>query len=287
MEFKRIRAELEARIGHLVRVEPISGGCIANASRIETSHETFFLKWGGPEVATTFDAEAAGLRALQKAGTPLKIPQVVSVDAARGYLLLEWIELGARGKDFEERFGQALAALHQHVNEHDKYGFERDNFIGHTPQQNEWLESWVEFFHQRRLEPQVQLAKANGYWDAAWDENLSSLYQHLPDLIPTKPPASILHGDLWSGNYLVTTDGNAALIDPACYFGDREADIAMTALFGGFGHRFYEAYQEAWPLEAGYEQRRDLYNLYHLINHLNLFGQQYAAQVAQTLSRFR
>lgn len=269
-------------------VSAVGGGCIANSCRIQTARNRYFLKWGTGEVAETFLAEAKGLRVLGEAESPLHIPPVVKVSAAAderpGFLLMEWIESGAKTKTFWERFGRGLAELHR--SSADRYGFEEDNFIGSRPQINEWADGWPEFFRNRRLEPQIQMARTNDRWTGRWDKYLNRLYSRLEGWLPETPKPSLLHGDLWSGNVMADQSGTAALIDPAVYYGHREADLAMTELFGGFEHHFYGAYREAWPLESGYEQRRDLYNLYHLINHLNHFGKSYADSVETLLRRY-
>jgi fructosamine-3-kinase len=276
-------------LGHAIQKSTVlGGGCIAHATRIETASGPFCLKYGRGEVAATFAAEAVGLRTLREAGSPLFIPEVLAVqpeeEACPGFLLLEWIEPGAKPSQFWQAFGAGFAQLHRHTAE--QYGFEQDNFIGRLPQRNTWELAWPDFFRKHRLEPQVQRARAGGRWQKRWDQPLSHLYNRLGDLLPEHPPASILHGDLWGGNFLVAATGSAALIDPATYYGHREADLAMTELFGGFASDFYKAYRAAWPLEPGYAERRDIYNLYHLINHLNLFGSGYAGSVASILKRF-
>lgn len=275
---------------------PVGGGCIANACRLETKDEPFFLKWGEGEVARTFPAEAEGLGALRAAGSPLVVPEVLAAqdaaDGVPGFLLMRWIASGRKGDAFWDTFGRGLAALHRHTAAdagHDAaqpYGFPEDNFIGPSPQPNAWGERWPAFFRARRLEPQVQMARDGGRWQAGWDAPLEALYDALPDLLPARPEASVLHGDLWNGNYMVTAPGEPVLIDPAAYYGHREADLALTELFGGYAERFYAAYREAWPLEGGYDERRAVYNLYHLLNHLNLFGGSYAGRVASALRRF-
>lgn len=284
-----VREAVEAHAGGAVRsVAPVGGGCIANACRVETTNGPFFLKWSRGAVAQTFVPEAAGLRALRSARSPLFVPQPLLVRGAgeqgAGLLLLEWIETGAKGAGFWEAFGQGLARLHRHAA--DRYGFEQDNFIGRLPQENGWAETWPAFFRARRLAPQVARARRGGAWDAGWDAPLDRLYARLDDLLPRQPEASVLHGDLWGGNFMVTAEGRAALVDPAVYYGHREADLAMTELFGGFDRRFYAAYREAWPLAPDYALRRDVYNLYHLINHLNHFGSGYAGSVASALRCF-
>ncbi|MEX1054514.1 MAG: fructosamine kinase family protein, partial [Rhodothermales bacterium] len=232
--------------------------------------------------AETFSAEAAGLAILREAGSPLLVPVVLFVRGGRpGILLTEWIESGSKGKDFWEDFGRGLARLHRYTG--PGYGLDRDNFIGRLPQSNARHESWVEFFVQERIEPQVRRAKEGGRWNSSWNAGLEKLTTCLTALLPDCPEASLIHGDLWGGNFLVAKNGAAALIDPAVYFGHRETDLAMTELFGGFDRRFYAAYREEWPLEPGYEERREVYNLYHLLNHLNHFGGGYAGAVERAL----
>ncbi|MEP0548269.1 MAG: fructosamine kinase family protein [Rhodothermales bacterium] len=281
---------LRPHVGDIRRSEPVGGGCIANAMRIEAGGTRYFLKWSGGEAGQTFEAEAAGLRALRNAASPLLVPDVMATwnadDTGPGALLMGWIEPGRTDAAFWERFGEALAALHRSTPADGRYGFERDNFIGRTPQPNAWRMTWPNFFRSQRLEPQIALARSRGGWRERWNAPAERLLDRLPEWLPVSPPASILHGDLWSGNFLPASDGCAALIDPATYYGHRETDLALTELFGGFDRRFYDAYRAAWPLEPGYAARREVYNLYHLLNHLNLFGAGYAGQVERTLRRF-
>ncbi len=290
MIFDQVRQDVVRVLGKpLRRVEPVGGGCIARGSRVEIGGKPYFLKWGDEEVARTFPAEAHGLSLLREAADGLVIPAVIAFRAPTtetpwGWLLLEWIEPGTPREDFWELFGEGLAALHRVQAE--QYGLDSDNYIGLTPQRNRWHESWPDFFREERLMPQMLRAREQGVWEASWNRSAECLLQRLEEWLPLHPEASLLHGDLWSGNYLVTQDGRPALIDPAVYFGHREADLAMTELFGGFAPRFYRAYAHAWPLEPDYELRRDLYNLYHMLNHLNLFGHAYASGVARILKRY-
>lgn len=280
---------LRSHVGEVRRIEPVGGGCIANATRLDAERGRFFLKWSGGEAGRTFEAEAAGLRALRDAESPLLIPEGIDVrdaDGEPGFLLMEWVEPSRKEDGFWTDFGRAFAALHRHTSADGRYGFGRDNFIGRLPQRNDWRERWPDFFRSQRLEPQVALARERGRWQTSWDAPAGRLLDRLDDLLPAEPPASVLHGDLWSGNFLAASDGRAALIDTAAYFGHREADLAMTELFGGFDQRFYDAYRAAWPLEPNYEERREVYNLYHLVNHLNHFGGSYAGGVERTLRRF-
>jgi fructosamine-3-kinase len=284
-----LRETLESRLDITIHgCSRVGGGCIANACRLETDDAPLFLKYGDAQVARTFPGEAAGLEAMRAAESPLTIPAVIDragPDEDRpGFLVMEWVETGTKSSDFWEDFGQGLAQMHRHA--HEQYGFEQDNFIGRLPQQNEWTEAWPVFFRTQRLEPQVRMARERDRWQKQWTDALKALYRRLPDLLPETPEASVLHGDLWKGNYMVTVAGDPAIIDPATYYGHREADLAMTELFGGYQDRFYDAYLEAWPLAPGYDTRKDVYNLYHLINHLNLFGAGYASSVEGILRMF-
>lgn len=283
-----IRA-VEAELGTVIIGHTnVGGGCIANTTRLQVETGHLFLKWSRDEVARTFPPEAAGLRALREADPPLRIPEPTAVKeregGAPGFLVMEWIESGRKPQAFWADFGRGLAELHRHTS--DRYGFGRDNFIGRLPQTNDWSDDWVHFFRTHRLARQVKMARERKRWRSSWDGQMDRLTHRLADILPSHPDASILHGDLWGGNFLVAQSGRAALIDPATYFGHRETDLAMTRLFGGFDPEFYAAYEEAWPLEAGHEERFEIYNLYHIINHLNHFGSGYAAAVERILSRY-
>ena len=276
-------------VGEVRSAKPVGGGCIAHATQIETERGRWFLKWGEGDVARSFRAEAAGLQVLRAAPSRLLVPDVVASDVLEeglGFLLQEWIEPGAAHSAYWNRFGTELAKLHGTTSANGQYGFEAANFIGRTPQHNAWTESWPAFFRSQRLVPQIGWAREAGYWSASWDPLAAKLIDRLGNLLPEAPPASLVHGDLWSGNVLQAADGRAALIDPAVYYGHRETDLALAQLFGGFDARFFAAYREAWPLESGYAERREVYNLYHLINHLNLFGRGYASRVERILRRF-
>lgn len=284
-----VRERVEVYLGAEVeRAAAVGGGCISNATRLHTELGEYFLKWGRGEAGKTFPAEAAGLEALRDADSPLIVPEPllwhISTHDRAGFILMPWIESGQKRSAFWDQFGHGLAELHRFTSE--RFGFQIGNYIGRLPQVNDWEHSWPEFFRRRRIEPQVELAVERGRWDSSWNGPLNRMYQRLPDLLPQGPEPSILHGDLWSGNFMVDANGRPVLVDPASYFGHRETDLAMTELFGGFDRRFYAAYREAWPVAAGYEDRRDVYNLYHLINHLNHFGRGYAGSVASILRRF-
>jgi protein-ribulosamine 3-kinase len=282
-----VAEQLEREVGRPLRTALVGGGCIANASRLQTASGVYFLKWADGEAGAAFEAEAAGLRALRDAGSPLVVPEVVSVSNAGGhqpgFLLMEWVEPSGRLEG--SAFGAGLAALHRHTEPGGRYGFGRDNFIGRLPQRNAWNERWPVFFREERLVPQFEMARERRRWRSGWNAPAERLLARLDDLLPASPPASILHGDLWSGNVVATTGGRAALVDPAAYYGHAETDLAMMTLFGGFEAAVFDAYFAAVPREAGYEDRQAVYQLYHVVNHLNHFGEGYAGQVNRMLRR--
>ena len=228
-----------------------------------------FRKEAAAERAEAFAAEADGLEALRP---HVRVPQVLDrgVENGKAFILLEQLDL-ERGGDYTA-LGRMLAVLHRQTG--PRFGWARDNYIGLSPQQNGWCDDWVEFWRERRLRPQFEWAQRKGF-DVQMIDPARILKDHKPD-------PSLLHGDLWSGNAGFIAQG-PVIFDPAVYFGDRETDLAMTELFGGFPREFYRAYHEAFPLDAGYEKRKHLYNLYHLLNHLNIFGGGYLAQVKATL----
>ena len=268
-------------LGEVVASEPVAGGDINHAWRVRTAQgATFFLKTNPHAPADMFAREAEGLQALRVPDGPVvPEPYLWGPD----FLLLEDLRPGPRGADYWPTFGRQLAALHRHHG--PRFGFFHDNYIGRTPQPNPWTEDGYAFFAQHRLGFQAHLAHGRGLLRAADLRRVERLAARLPDWIPPQPP-SLLHGDLWSGNALTDAQGRPAIVDPAAYYGWAEADLAMTALFGGFPPAFYRAYEEARPLEPGYRERFPLYNLYHLLNHLNLFGRGYAAAVQAILDRF-
>jgi protein-ribulosamine 3-kinase len=237
--------------------------------RVSVDGERRFKKVNAPRYADVFAAEADGLQALQAAG--VRVPKVFShgVDADRACLLLEYLDL--QGKRDFAALGRMLAALHRKTA--PRFGWQRDNYIGVTPQANGWCDDWAEFWRERRLRPQFEQA------GLSFEFSEKLLQNH-------RPQPSLLHGDLWNGNVGFAAQG-PVLFDPAVYYGDREADLAMTELFGGFPREFYAAYEEVLALDPGYRLRKHLYNLYHLLNHLNLFGGGYLGQVQATLSLLR
>jgi protein-ribulosamine 3-kinase len=281
-----LRHALEARLGPVRGAAPVSGGCINHGMRVELADGPVFVKHNPDAPLGLFAAEARGLDALRAAADGLVVPRALAWAEAQGgapaWLALEWLEPSRRAPDFAERLGRGLAALHR-AGRGEGWGWMEDNFIGPLPQANTPAASWAEFWRARRLEPQLELARRGGKSPgkpAEWDR----LMDRLPALLsPAEEDGpSLLHGDLWGGNVLTTSDG-PALIDPAVYRGHREADLAMTELFGGFGDAFYAAYREAWPLQPGYPKRRAVYQLWYLLVHVNLFGGGYGAQTADVL----
>ena len=264
----------------------LGGGSINRTERIDTSEGPFVLKSNPAAPPRFFEAEAEGLQALSQSGTPLAIPTVVvRGDDVPAFLVLQDLGSGTPTRDFDERLGRGLAALHRHQG--DAFGFSCDNFCGLTPQPNPWTDRWVEFYATSRLGFQLQRASDAGLLSssevAAIDGVIARLDRWLDE--PADGPA-LIHGDLWSGNVHVTRDGQPALIDPAVYYAHREAELGMMTLFGGFSPRVFAAYDEALPLESGWRERNGLYELYHLLNHLNLFGRTYAAQVMAMAKMF-
>lgn len=267
----------------ILRAAPVAGGSINASYRLEGGDGArYFLKLNDARHHPMFVAEAAGLAAIAATDT-LRVPRTIAHGIAEqhSYLLLEHLELHAHGD--AELLAEQLAALHRHTS--PRFGFAQDNFIGATPQRNTRQDNWIDFWREQRLGVQLQLAAENGY-SGELQRLGDQLLANLPAFFAGyTPQASLLHGDLWSGNHAYLADGTPTIFDPAVYYGDRECDLAMTELFGGYPAGFYAAYRSAWPLDAGYENRRDLYNLYHILNHANLFGGGYVAQSRQMMQR--
>ncbi len=279
-------AEVSAHLGEeIVDSRSLSGGCIAQTYLLVTaSGKEYFLKSGADDT-TMFAKEANGLRELAKANT-LRIPTVHK--ATPHWLLLEYIPQGRPSRNFFRSFGEKFAAMHRYSGL--AYGFSEDNFIGATPQLNQpsadAANDWCTFYWENRLLSQFYFAEKRGY-GGELQQLFAQLEGKIADIIgDSEESPALLHGDLWSGNFLVDEDGEACIIDPAVYYGHREADLAMTRLFGGFDEDFYRAYNEAWPLPAGYEYRENLYKLYHVLNHLNLFGSGYLGQSIRLIKSY-
>jgi fructosamine-3-kinase len=259
----------------------VSGGSINAAARMDSDAGPVFLKTNRADGREMFAAEAEGLAELAAAGA-VRVPRVygTGVDEGRAWLLLEYLDLGPADTACRRRLGTALAALHRHTAE--RHGWHRDNTIGSTPQPNGPDDDWVRFLAEKRLGFQLDLAGRNGYGDSVAADGKALLTRLAGFFTDYTPVPSLLHGDLWGGNF-AAAEGEPVIYDPAVYYGDRETDIAMTELFGGFGPDFHAAYEEAWPLDDGYALRRDLYQLYHVLNHLNLFGGAYLSQARALL----
>lgn len=298
LQFKSLAKALVSLFGTSVaiqRTDRIAGGDINKAYAVTlNTGDRIFMKANAKDNFGFFKAEAAGLFALAQTGT-LATPKILCAGTDDGqevgysFLLMEYIKSGERRAGYWESFARELAALHQadasaFAADAGPFGFFEDNFIGARPQDNSSAAAWVEFFRDKRLAPQFKAADAN--FSSAERSRVTKLLDHLDEFLIEPKRPSLLHGDLWSGNVMAGPDGKAMLIDPAVYVGHAEADLAMTELFGGFPPDFYQAYREANPLEPGYENRRDLYNLYQLLNHLNLFGKSYLGSVLSVVDEY-
>lgn len=282
-----LEAALFESTGKQLQVEELlmlSGGCINNAVKVKTRGGSFFLKWNETIEEDMFAAEANGLRLLREQ-SKLCIPEVLGFGKieAKHYLLLEFIDSRPPAKGYWEELGRLLAQ--QHRNSAGHFGLAENNYIGRLPQQNEPKKNWIDFFREQRLQVQLGLAFYKGLVNDSFVRRFKALYPKLPDLLPEEPPA-LLHGDLWSGNVMVGAQGQPCLIDPAVYYGHREAEMAFTELFGGFDSLFYKSYEEENPLLPAYAERKDIYNLYPLMVHVNLFGTSYLSGVERILKRF-
>ena len=260
----------------------VGGGSINQAYAISEGDRAYFVKINHPSQQAMFEAEALGLQQIAHTRA-IKVPQPIcwGTTSQGSYLVLEWLDLGYGTHRSWETMGHQLAALHQ-ITSPNGFGWQQDNTIGSTPQRNPWTENWVEFFCEYRIGYQLHLARQKGGHFPDGDRLLLAIPEILADRIPSP---SLVHGDLWSGNAAVTKLEEPVILDPAVYFGDREVDLAMTELFGSFPSDFYRAYNAAYPLSEGYATRKPLYNLYHILNHFNLFGGGYEAQANQMIAR--
>ncbi len=279
VDWQTIATQISKTTGQSFQVQTqshTSGGCINDAYRIEGNGQSYFVKLNDAQYLDMFKAEAAGLTEL---GQHIKVPKPLCWGSAGGncYLVMEYLSLRGDSHSISEALGQQLAALHQATQ--PQFGWHSNNYIGSTPQINTLENDWVTFWQNHRLAFQLKLT-GNKKLQSQGERLIADVGQFFTDY---QPQPSLLHGDLWSGNY--AAQGKQPVIyDPAMYYGDREADIAMTELFGGFPRRFYDAYQETWPLDPGYSTRKILYNLYHILNHLNLFGGGYLGQAERMIA---
>lgn len=283
--FEAVLEESTGKSLVVINTEFKSGGCINNTLKLRTSGGDFFLKWQTGIPHDMFEKEAAGLKLLANAG-PIKIPEVIAHGKVEGkyYLLMEHIESAAPSNNYWEDFGEALAIMHKD-NSAERYGLDHDNYIGKLPQANHVSDNWIDFFIQNRLEYQLKLAIQNGLVSNNLIDRYRNFYKLLPDLLPVDKPA-LLHGDMWSGNVMVGHDGKVTLIDPAVYYGHREIELAFTHMFGGFRHEFYSSYRSNYPLDPGFDERIEIYNIYPHMVHVNLFGTSYLGGVESVLRRY-
>ncbi len=263
----------------------VAGGDINQASALTLDDgRVLFMKSNSVNMLLNFEAEARGLEAIR--GTEaISVPEVIGLgtDGEMSFLLMEFLSGGRRIREFWEVFAQELAAMHR-ADIGGQYGFLQNNWIGDRVQENSMCDSWIAFFRDHRLKPQFKAARR--YFGSSDQKKIESLLSHLDRYLVEPERPSLVHGDLWAGNMITGNDGKGWLIDPAVYYGHPEVDIAMTELFGGFSFQFYEAYRETGMLDAGYQDRRDLYNLYQLLNHLNIFGSGYLSSVKNILLRY-
>ncbi len=282
--WQQIAIQISAATGQRFRpinINNVSGGCINETVHLHDSQQHYFVKLNHIDQLAMFEAEAQGLISIQQSRS-IKSPAVITLGCVedRAFLVLEHLNMQSSiprlGAD---QLGIQLAQMHRHTKQ--QFGWHQKNTLGTTTQPNHWQSSWLDFWREQRLGYQLQLAYRNGYsrLRQPGERLLNKLATILQD---HRPEPSLLHGDLWSGNYAFADDV-PVIFDPATYYGDRETDIAMTELFGGFSPEFYQAYNEAYPLKAGYEQRKTLYNLYHILNHVNLFGRGYLSQAEQMI----
>ena len=280
---------------HVTGKYPVYGGDISQSYRLSLSDgSALFIKCNSVRNLPFFTAEAQGLAALRRTGAiGAPKPLALGTDQAQGvsFLLMEYLESAPKANHYWEMFGRELAALHRaecfcavSADGSLPFGFETDNYIGASPQKNTPSVNWITFFRDCRLLPQFKMAE--GYFDSEMYRQYIRLLDHLDSYLVEPEFPSLIHGDLWSGNAICGPDGKAWILDPAAYVGHFEAELAMTELFGGFPTAFYQAYREVNPIDSGYRDRRDLYNLYHLLNHLNLFGGSYLSSVQRILNRY-
>jgi fructosamine-3-kinase len=286
---------IKACFGESVTIKDTSyvGGGDINESRclLLSNGEKIFVKFNSIANKGFFEAEEKGINAIA-ATKAIPVPRLLfrGVDESTGkaFLAMEYLSGANKVQNFWEKFGQSLASMHLADTSSfvtgGKYGFDTDNYIGATNQINSPRDSWMVFFRECRLEPQFKMAER--YFDDYTIKKILKLLDKLPELLIEPETPSLLHGDLWSGNYIVGNDGKAWLIDPAVYVGHAEADLAMTELFGRFPSGFYNAYSNVNPIDPGYKDRRELYNLYHLTNHLNIFGATYLSAVLSTIDYY-
>lgn len=265
----------------------ISGGDINQAAKLFTNRGDLFLKWNPNAPSDMFEKEAQGLELLRSAESEVRVPEVLAhspqKDNEPGFLAMKYISPSSGSGDDAFRFGAELAKLHQTTG--DQFGLDHDNYIGRLHQTNDNYSNWAKFFAEMRISPQLKMAVDTGKLPQSILQNSERLFSRLEEFFPETSP-SLLHGDLWGGNYFFDSSGTAVLIDPAVYFGHPEMDLAFSRMFGGFSETFYQGYESVTPLAPGFEQRIAVYNLYPLLVHVNLFGSGYASQARRFLEKY-
>ncbi|MEP5569057.1 MAG: fructosamine kinase family protein [Halioglobus sp.] len=287
MDYKPVEQSISDATGRRFKVlsaSSVSGGCINQCFVLDGEDERFFLKRNSSSHRDMLTAEARALETLidcrsLRAPTPIASGE----DDMHSWLVLEYLDLVSPAPNTSALLGEGLARLHQ--NSADRFGWDQNNFIGTTIQVNNWTADWVSFYTRQRLGFQLELAKSNGAEANLVDAGQRLMEQTHKLFSSYKPVPSLLHGDLWAGNWGASPNGKPVIFDPAAYYGDREADLAMTELFGGFDDRFYQSYRGTWDIDPGYTTRKVLYNLYHILNHFNLFGGGYAAQARDMMEQ--
>lgn len=266
----------------IAKIDSVSGGCINQGYKISSDRRKYFVKLNDASQVEMFIAEAIGLKQMYATGS-IAVPQPICYGTVESssYIVLGWLDLGRGSAKSYREMGRQLAAMHRKGTA-ESFGWERNNTIGSTPQINIQNDNWADFFAEQRIGYQLKLAKRRG---ASFPDTKRVVEAVRNRLVDRKPEASLVHGDLWSGNAAIASDGSPVILDPATYYGDRETDIAMTELFGGFPNAFYDGYNEAWQLDSGYQQRKSIYNLYHVLNHFNLFGGAYANQAKRIIGQ--
>lgn len=267
--------------------QTVSGGSINRAHQLQTNRGALFLKWNQSAPNNFFEVEAKGLEVLASTDADVRVPSVVATCPPSpdrpGFLLMEYIQEGSGDSSDSFKFGTELAKLHNTKGEY--FGLSYENYIGSLPQKNGEYDNWISFFVEKRINPQLKMAIDSGKLSQNLLDNWKRLTGKLEDLLPPTEP-SLVHGDLWGGNYLFDENGNAVLIDPAVYYGHPEMDLAFTKMFGGFSGSFYEGYKSIIPLPGGFSERVPIYNMYPLLVHVNLFGGHYTSQFERSIRKY-
>ncbi len=287
-QFKFIETILKIHITPDIDIQNIEyfyGGNFNTASKVTANHQDYFIKWSTEEEVNTFEKEAQNLNLLDSTHTII-VPKVFgtgNIDS-KNYLIIQGISSSNQKKTFWRDLGISIANLHKNSNKNG-FGLDYDNFIGNLVQENTWMTNGIDFFIEKRLIPQLDLAEYNRKINSEIIKNFERLFKELPSIIPNCQ-SSLIHGDLWDSNIMTNLDGNGVLLDPTSYFGFRESEIAFTTMFGGFENEFYESYNEVFPVEKGFHERLPIYNLYPLLVHVNLFGEGYIPSIKKILSKF-